>query len=150
MNDVILHFNSWYWFGFAVLLFIIEMLTGTGFLLWMGVSAIIVSLLLWVAHSISIEWQLIIFSLISILTALGWRIYLHYFPTKTDQPTLNRRAEQYIGRTFTLEYPVVNGMGRIHVDDSMWRLRCDEDFPEGTHVSIIGADGVILLASRQK
>lgn len=145
MNNFISHFTAWHWLGFAILLFIIEILTGTGFLLWTGIAATILSLLLLVVD-INISAQLIIFSIISILAALSWQIYLYYYPTKTDKPKLNKRAEQYIGRVFTLEFPIVNGMGRIHVDDSMWRLRSDEDLPIGTNVYISGADGVILIA----
>jgi hypothetical protein len=39
---------------------------------------------------------------------------------ESDQPKLNRRGEQYVGRTFTLEEPIVNGHGKIRVDDSTW------------------------------
>ena len=140
----------WHWIGVAALAFIIEILTGTGFLLWIGLSSALVGLLLLLFQSISIGPQFIIFALLSLVTALLGRLYLHYHPIKTDKPLLNRRAEQYIGREFTLQAPVVNGMSKIHVDDSMWRVRCSENLPEGAQVRITGADGVILLIERSK
>ncbi len=149
MSNFILQWGALHWIGLAALLFIIEVLTGTGFLLWMAISAVMVGMLLSLSP-FSVAVQLLLFSVISIAVAVGWRLYLHFNPTKTDQPTLNKRAEQYIGRDFILQTPVVNGMGQIKVDDSSWRVRCDKDLPAGTLVSIVGADGVVLIAEPVK
>ena len=77
------------------------------------------------------------------VSAVGWRAYLHRHPTETDKPTLNRRSQQYVGRTFTLEEAIVNGQGKIHVDDSTWKIE-GEDLPAGTKVKVTGADGTVL------
>ena len=61
----------------------------------------------------------------------------------TDQPALNRRGEQYIGRTLTLDEPIVNGQGKIRVDDTTWKVEGD-DMPAGTRVTVIGVDSVVL------
>ena len=71
---------------------------------------------------------------------IGW---LKRHPTETDQPRLNRRGEQYLGRVFTLEHPVVNGLGKIRVDDSTWKIS-GPDCSEGTQVRVVGVDGVVL------
>ena len=64
-------------------------------------------------------------------------------PVISDQPNLNRRGQQYVGRTFTLDEPIVNGLGKIHVDDSTWKIE-GNDCPAGTKVKVTGVDGVIL------
>lgn len=64
-------------------------------------------------------------------------------PVESDQPNLNRRGQQYIGRTFTLSEPIVNGLGKITVDDSTWKIH-GKDCAEGTRVTVTGVDGVIL------
>ena len=64
-------------------------------------------------------------------------------PTETDQPRLNRRGEQYIGRTFTLDEPIVNGLGKIRVDDSTWKIE-GGDCAAGTRITVVGVDGVVL------
>ena len=61
----------------------------------------------------------------------------------TDQPTLNRRGEQYIGRTFTLDEPIINGLGKIRVDDSTWKIE-GEDCASGTRIKVVGAEGTLL------
>ena len=47
-----------------------------------------------------------------------------------DQPFLNRRAEGYVGRAFTLEKPIVDGIGTIRIDDTVWRVS-GPDCPAG-------------------
>ena len=136
---------DWHWVSVGALTFIVEILTGTGFLLWLGISAILVGLLFWVFPSMSISIQFIVFAALALLSALCWRIYLYYRPIKTDEPTLNRRAEQYIGRVVTLQAPIVNGKGVAHVDDTVWPVRCANDLPQGASVRIMGVEGTILV-----
>ena len=56
---------------------------------------------------------------------------------------LNRRAEQCVGRLYTLEEPIVNGRGRVKVDGVFWKIEGD-DLEAGNRVKVVGADGVIL------
>lgn len=148
MNNFLVNISYWHWIGLAAIVFITEILTGTGFLLWVGLSATLVGLLLFVFGSIGIAVQLFVFAPFSIVAALLWKLYLHFHPTKTDRPKLNRRAEQYIGREFTLREPIVNGMGKVHVDDTMWQVKCNENWPKSTLVRVVGAEGVFLLVEQ--
>lgn len=148
MDEFLSAMMYWHWFGLGMLLLIIEVLSGTGFLLWVGIAALFVGALLFLVPSLSIGIQLVIFALVSILSALLWWWYLQYRPIQSDVPRLNRRAEQYIGRIFTLQVPVVNGVGRIHVDDTMWLVRCESDLPSGVNVHVTGTDGIYLLVEQ--
>jgi membrane protein implicated in regulation of membrane protease activity len=56
---------------------------------------------------------------------------------------LNRRAEQYVGRVFTLSEPIVNGTGKIRVDDSSWKVS-GADCDANTKVKVISVDGTVL------
>jgi inner membrane protein len=142
----LLPFTYWHWLGLAVLLLIFEVLVSGGFLLWIGLSALMVSFLSWV---FPLTWtaQMILFCVCALLTSVGWWLYLQKRPLKTDDPKLNRRAEQYIGRTFELIQPIQNGRGKIHVDDSTWTVKGD-DLPVGTKVKIVRAEGTILIAEK--
>lgn len=139
------HLLFWHWLLFAAVLLIFELVTGSGFLFWIGISAAMVGFLVWLLPDISWIAQFLGFAGLGILTAVIWWFYLRHHPIKTDRPLLNKRSEQYIGRIFTLDMPVVNGMGKIKVDDSTWRIRC-RDLPAGTRVRIVGVDGIILIA----
>jgi membrane protein implicated in regulation of membrane protease activity len=57
---------------------------------------------------------------------------------------LNQRGQQYTGRIFTLDQPIVNGVGKVEVDDSSWRVK-GPDLPAGTHVQVVGVDGVVFV-----
>ena len=147
MNTIhFLPFTYWHWLGLAVLLLIFEVSVGGGFLLWIGISAVMVSFLSWL---FPLTWtaQMLLFCACALLTSFGWWAYLQKRPLKSDDPKLNRRAEQYIGRTFTLIQPIQNGRGKIHVDDSTWTVK-GEDLPLGTTVKIVRAEGTILIAEK--
>jgi hypothetical protein len=62
---------------------------------------------------------------------------------RSDQPNLNRRAEQYIGRRFVLETAIVNGQGKARVGDSLW-LVDGPDLPTGAAIEVVGVDGSTL------
>jgi hypothetical protein len=137
-------FSFWYWWILGLVLLILEVFAPGAFFLWMGISAGLVGLISWLFPGLSSEWQLLIFSVISVITVVGWRAYLRKNPVETDQPALNRRGEQYLNRVFTLDEPIVNGVGRIRVDDTTWRIQGD-DTEAGNKVRVVGVDGVNLV-----
>jgi len=134
----------WFWWGIACFLLVLELMTFGGFLLWIALSAALVGLLAWLTPVFSLPWQATIFSILAVSSAFLWRYYLQKNPKRSANPTLNRRAEQYIGRIVTLSEAIQNGQGRIHVDDTVWRVEGQVDMPIGSRVKIIGVDGTIL------
>ena len=119
------------------------MLAPGAFFLWMGASAGIVGLMLLAMPSLQIETQVFWFAALSVVTVLAWRRYHEKHPTETEQPLLNRRGQQYVGRVFTLVEPIVNGQGKIYVDDTTWKIH-GADCDAGSSVKVIGVDGVVL------
>lgn len=136
----------WHWLVLGVVLVIIEVFAPGAFFLWLGISAGIVGSVLWIFPGISWELQILFFAILSIASVVIARRYLTAHPLETDLPNLNQRGQQYVGRIFTLTEPVVNGQGKIQVDDSTWKITC-EDCPAGTKVTIDGVDGVVLSAA---
>jgi membrane protein implicated in regulation of membrane protease activity len=141
-------FTHWHWLALSAMLLIAEvLLVSGGFLLWIGLSALAVSIIVWISPTLTWGMQLMLFSAIAIITSIAWWAYLRRYPIKTDDPKLNRRSEQYVGRTFTLVQPIENGRGKIRVDDTTWTVK-GPDLPIGTKVKIIHAEGVILIAEK--
>jgi len=134
----------WQWWVLAVILIVLEVSSPGAFFLWMAISAGIVGLVMLLMPELGWEIQILVFALFSVISIVAWRLYLLKHPTESDQPRLNRRGEQYIDRIFTLSEPVVNGQGKIKVDDSIWKIRGD-DCPAGSRVKVVGVDGVVLL-----
>lgn len=144
MMEFLQHATHWHWWVLSVLLIILEVFSPAAFFLWMGVAAGIVGLAMLAWPGLGWEYQLLIFALCSVVSIVSWRFYLVRHPIKTDQPGLNRRGEQYVDRLFTLQDPIVNGRGRIKVDDSTWKIG-GIDCAQGTKVRVVGVDGVVLL-----
>ncbi|MGH8076368.1 MAG: NfeD family protein, partial [Lysobacter sp.] len=61
----------------------------------------------------------------------------------SDQPMLNRRAEQLIGRVLPLDRAIVNGAGRVQIADAYWDV-VGPDLPTGSVVRVVGVDGMKL------
>lgn len=133
----------WNWWLLGVVLMAIEAIAPGFFFLWMGVAALLVGLLLTLLP-MAWTYQVLLFAVLSVGSIVAWRLRLRRHPTQTRDSLLNRRGHQYVGRVFTLEAPVVNGYGKIRVDDSTWKVAVNQDCPAGGKLRIVDADGVIL------
>jgi hypothetical protein len=135
--------DFWHWWVLGVGLIIIEILLPTFFALWMGIAAFVTGLFLFFLPDLSWQYQLLIFALLSIVSILVWRQYYREHPLLSDQPNLNKRGEQYIGRIITLQTPIVDGVGKIKLDDSTWKIQ-GNDSPVGKKVRIIALNNVVF------
>ena len=141
------HLTYWHWWILGLLLMVLEGLAPGAFFLWMGIASGVVGFILVLAPSLGWQYQFMVFSIFSIVSIAAWRLYLRKHSTQTDRPSLNRRGEQYVGRSFTLAHPIVDGMGEIQLDDSSWKIR-GEDCDAGTRVKVTGVDGTILQVEK--
>ena len=137
------HIVFWHWWILAGLLLILELTAPAFFFLWLGIAAAAVGLIFMVFPSMALETQLVLFGLASIVAVLAWRKYRETRPVSTDQPNLNRRGHQYINRVFSLTEPITNGVGKVTVDDSTWKVK-GPDLPAGTSVKVTGVEGVVF------
>ena len=136
--------NHWTWWVLAVILIAIEIIAPTTVLLWMGLSAITVGLVLLVVPDMSWAIQLLIFSALSFASVIVWKRVARKSDAITDQPLLNKRLEQYHGRVFTLEQAIKNGVGQIRIDDTIWRV-IGPDLPEGSRVRVVGEESMSFI-----
>ena len=141
--EMMLQLLPWHWWVAGIILVILEMLAPMGHTLWLGISAMIVGTLLWLFPGLDWKLQMLIFAVLSIISVLLYKRFMGDKPQITDSPDLNRRADRYIGRVFTIEEPIVNGIGKIKVDDSTWRVS-GSDQPAGTTVKVVSVNGSTL------
>ena len=137
------HLTYWHWFILAAILIILEVFAPGAFMLWIGIAAGVVGAVLYVAPTLTWEYQFSLFSIASVGSIVAWRAWRQAHPATSDEPTLNRRGAQYIGRVFTLDAPIVNGVGKIRVDDSTWKIE-GADCPAGTRVRVAGIENTVL------
>lgn len=139
--------DFWHWLIFGVALIFLEMLAPGVVFLWLGIAAAVTGGLLYLVPGMGWENQFLIFSVLSVVSVAVGRMWMRRHPTATDRPLLNRRGEQYVGRTFTLPEAIDNGVGKLKVDDTTWKVS-GPDLPAGTKVKVVGVDGVVLLIER--
>ena len=133
----------WHWWVLAIAFGIAEVFLPGFVLIWLGVAAGTVGIVLLAVPALGWEYQLLLFAVVSVASLLSWRVYQRKNPPASDHPTLNRRGEQLVGRQFTLDEPIVNGAGYARIDDTRWKIVGD-DMSAGSRVTVTGVEGTVL------
>ena len=143
MFEILAELSYWHWLVSGLVFVTIEMFVPGAFFFGMGLAALIVGSVFWLFPEFSWQWQFFSFSVLAFISILVGRHWIKSRPIVSDQPLLNQRAAQYIGRTFTLIEDMDNGQSKIQVDDSTWRVQGKAGLA-GENVRVTGIDGVML------
>lgn len=135
--------NPWHWVILGVLLIILEVAAPGVVFLWIGMAGIATGLVKLVIPSLGWEVQVLVFAVLALIFTFGGRQFVKRRMSDSEQPLLNQRGAQYVGRTFNLSAAIVNGAGKIKVDDSTWKVT-GADLPEGARVRVTGVNGTVL------
>jgi membrane protein implicated in regulation of membrane protease activity len=146
--DWLVQVDYWHWWILAGVMLLVEVMAPSFLFLWLALAAAVVGFVMLLVPDLGWQYQVILFSGPSVISIALFRRYQRDNPARSEQPALNRRGEQYIGRTFTLQSPIVNRVGNLRVDDTTWRITGD-DLQAGTQVVITGVDRVVLQVKRQ-
>ena len=131
------------WAVLALLLIAAETLAPGAFMLWMGFAAVAVFVAVLLVPGIPVLAQAAAFVVLSFVTIQVYRKWFRKAARQSDQPLLNRRAAQAIGRVAVLEQAIDRGQGRIKLDDAFWVVE-GPDLPAGTTVRVVAVDGMVL------
>ncbi|MBL4907001.1 MAG: NfeD family protein [Sneathiella sp.] len=152
LNDAIAwvaDLGYWAWWTFGVILVILEVFAPTFVLLWLGISAIFVGFMVLLIPSMTWEYQWGLFAVFSVISIIVARIFLKKNPGVEDNFMLNQRGAQYVGRSFMLTDSIVNGRGKIHVDDTQWSVS-GPDMEKGKNVTVTGTEANLLIVEAKK
>lgn len=142
MSQIALHYL---WWIAALLLLGGEVLLPGYFMLWIGLAAAVMGIVLLAVPGLTALAQAVIFVVLAFASCfLYWkwvRPRLNRIPAGNER--LNRRGEQLIGQRYALCEPIVQGRGKAKVGDGMW-LVVGPDLPLGATVEVIGVDGTTL------
>lgn len=134
----------WHWLILACAFLGLEMLVPSTFFLWLGLAAVTSAAVQFLVPSVGPEVQYALFGVFCILSLVAWKRFgKHSVEEETDQPALNQRNQKYMGRTLILSEAIENGVGRVKVDDSQWRVT-GEDTAAGTKVIVTKVDGAVF------
>lgn len=132
------------WWLIALVLIGAEIIAPGFFMLWIGIAAAAMGVVVLVLPDLSFAVEVVLFVLLSLASCyLYWKFIRHVRDTLTDQPLLNRRAEQYVGRKYILDSAIVNGHGKARVGDSLWMVEGPE-LPAGSPIEVVSVDGTTL------
>lgn len=133
------------WIIAGLLLLLIEVFAPGAFFLWFGLAALIVGALAWVIPALAWQVQVVLFALLSIGALLAYRSWRkrHGVP-RSDEPLLNQRAQQLVGRVFPLVEGILSGRGKLKVGDALWTAISARDLPVGSRVRVSGVRDQML------
>ncbi len=139
----------WYWLVLAMLLIAAEMVVPSFTLFWFGLSAALVSLILYLVPSMSPSIQIICWALGSIGFTALWFIY--FKPTMIDRTKAGISKEAVIGETgIVIKIPQdsVRGMVRFALPllgADEWEFICSEECHIGDRVEVVDISGNTLV-----
>lgn len=146
LSEMIANLGSWNWFILAVVLIMLEFVVPGVHFLWFGIAAAIVGVIA-LTTAVAWQWQLVAFAVLAVATVFVFRRFADPRAAASDEPDLNVRGAQYIGRTFVVTNAITQGRGKIRVGDTTWNAE-GEDAPVGARVTVVGVDGTALVVER--
>jgi inner membrane protein len=78
------------------------------------------------------------------MVAATWKWVTRQWQPASDQPNLNQRHHSYIGKSYVLDFPIVNGLGRLTIEATIWDVE-GPDAPVGSRVTVKAVNGMRLV-----
>jgi membrane protein implicated in regulation of membrane protease activity len=137
-------FGPWHWIVGGLILGALELIAPGVFLIWLGLAAVVTGVAM-AAFGLSWQASAIVFAVLAVASVIAGRsLVRHRSPEAGEQPFLNRRGEALVGRTFTLDVPILKGEGKVKVGDSFWRVT-GPDMVAGAKVRVTAVEGSTLV-----
>ena len=133
------------WWILALVLIAGEVMVPGYFLLWVGLAAAAMGVVLWVVPTLGLLAQAVLFALLAFASCFAYARWLRPRVERraAGDERLNRRGEQMVGQRFELVEAIVNGRGKGQVGDGQW-LVSGPDLPLGAAVEVLSVDGTTL------
>jgi hypothetical protein len=150
LADLIANLGYWNWMFAGLILVSLETVIPGVHFLWFGLSAVLVGIVAFLAAALglgdvfSLPWQLVLFAVISVVTVFWVRGLSRTEQAETDEPDLNVRGAQYIGRIVVVEDAISDGRGKVRVGDTLWPAQ-GSDTAKGARVKITGTNGTVFV-----
>lgn len=146
--------DYWHWIVFGLILCLCEILVMSFVLLWFGLGAIVVGILLWL-FPISITLQLLIWVSLSLFNVYGWFKWIS--PRLKTRSLSGMAREKMIGQIGTvIEYNSLHsGRGKLRfsapvLGNDEWQFICEEEIVVGNRVVVQEFSGNSLIVNKFK
>jgi membrane protein implicated in regulation of membrane protease activity len=136
---------AWWLIAGGVLL-CLELLVPGIFLMWFGLAAIAVAIVVF-ALAPALPTQLLLFAVFSLIAGVfGWRWYRR--AVAHDHGPVMEPGTVYTGQVATVVEPLRHGRGKVRLHDSLW-LAEGKDADVGAAVRVTGQHGSVLLVTTE-
>ena len=139
----------WFWAALAAALLAIEVVTGSGWLLWASASAGATAIAVAV-FDVSFPMALLIFALLTLFSTLLARRYLPR-PLTEEDVDINDNVARLVGHRGSVVQTFAGRSGRVFIDGKEWAAELDDGeaaLEAGVAVEVTGVAGARLKVRR--
>ena len=140
MDLIFDNLNFMHWLTLGLAMIIIELFLWTTFLLWIGASAITVSIMFYLTPGVDGFTQFLAFIVIAVAATY---LSKKYYPVKTIDDELNEKAMTYIGKECKVS-SIEDGVIKVQIGKSLWFAKGSE-LSVGQAVKIVGVDSSTFI-----
>ena len=138
----------WHWLALGLVLLLVELVTGTTYLLWPAVAAWVTGLAAMIVP-MPFTVQLIIFAVSVVLLLLFARPLVRNRLLAGPESDLNEPGRQLTGARGVAVAAFAQGEGRVRLGDTEWRAESDDAINAGDTVEVLGVNGSSLKVKRR-
>jgi membrane protein implicated in regulation of membrane protease activity len=145
-----MHIAWWHWFALGLILIALEMAAAGGFyIIFFGIAAVIIGVLVLAGVGGSVWVQLLLFSILSVLSLLFFRSPMMRW-MKLDRDGVD--VDSLVGETAVAKEAIAPGaIGRVELRGTAWTARNRGRAPlsTGTRCVVVGVDRLTLFVEAE-
>ena len=142
----------WHWVVFGIAVMVSEMFLGPFFILWFGAAAVVVGVMLFLIPDLSMTWQILLWTILSSVLALGWFKYLKPLSIDKTQAGLSKEAiTGEVGQVLIV--PTEDKRGKLRFPAPVlgadeWIIISQDELTIGDRVSVVDVSGNSLIVKK--
>lgn len=142
----------WYWIVGGLALVLAELTMGTFYIIWFGLGAILVGLVVWAVPGLSATGQVALWILASVAMAVAWFKVFRHGLDRTRSGTADGEAIGEVGLLVSAVEPFAKGKVRFQrplLGSDEWVCLADETIAAGERVRVVSVEGSFLKVVKQ-
>ena len=147
-----MQFEWWYWVVGGLALVLAELTMATFYIIWFGLGAILVGLVVWVAPGVSATVQIGLWIVASVAMAVAWFKVFKHGLDRTRSGTADGDAIGEVGLLVSAVEPFVKGKVRFQrplLGSDEWVCLADAGIAAGERVRVVSVEGSFLKVVKQ-
>lgn len=134
----------WLWLIAAGVFFVLEIFTVGFFIFWLGIAALLAMIVSFITPSVAI--QTLVFVIASAILIFFTRPLVNKLLKTDKKGGLSTNVYRLIGKKGVVieDIDSLSCTGKVKVAGELWSAISDSSIPKGTHIMVMGIDGVKL------